>query len=93
MSSLVCHLLLQWVQDGSPSHSTPVKVDSPNQFVPLGTNKKEFKKLQQAVSMKFFVSRIYLVRPATIYWNQRWLPLKIELIVSTSQRTRLANFG
>ena len=42
--------LLQWVADGSPSKSTPIKVESPNQFVPLGTSKKEFKKIQAAVS-------------------------------------------
>ena len=47
---LSSRLLLQWVQDGSPSHSTPIKVESPNQFVPLGTTKKEFKRVQQAVS-------------------------------------------
>merc|ERR1719150_1840559 len=41
--------ITKWVQDGSPSHSTPVKVESPNQFVPLGTTKKEFKKVQQAM--------------------------------------------
>jgi len=41
--------ITKWVQDGSPSHSTPIKVDSPNQFVPLGTTKKEFKKVQQAM--------------------------------------------
>lgn len=35
--------------DGSPSHSTPIKVESPNQFVPLGTSKKEFKKIQKAM--------------------------------------------
>jgi hypothetical protein len=46
-------LLLQWVADGSPSHSTPIKVESPNQFVPLGTTKKEFKKIQAAVSTFF----------------------------------------
>ena len=43
---------LQWVQEGSPSHSTPIKVESPNQFVPLGTTKKEFKRIQAAVSNK-----------------------------------------
>ena len=42
--------LLQWVADGSPSKSTPIKVEDPNQFVPLGTSKKEFKKIQKAVS-------------------------------------------
>merc|ERR1711997_145504 len=41
--------ITKWVQDGSPSHSTPIKVESPNQFVPLGTSKKEFKKIQQAM--------------------------------------------
>jgi len=41
--------ITKWVQDGSPSHSTPVKVESPNQFVPLGTTKKEFKRVQQAM--------------------------------------------
>ena len=50
---LSSRLLLQWVQDGSPSHSTPIKVESPNQFVPLGTTKKEFKRVQQAVSSLF----------------------------------------
>ncbi len=43
---------LQWVADGSPSKSTPIKVESPNQFVPMGTSKKEFKKIQAAVSKK-----------------------------------------
>jgi hypothetical protein len=42
--------VLQWVADGSPSHSTPIKLESPNQFIPLGTSKKEFKRIQAAVS-------------------------------------------
>lgn len=41
--------ITKWVADGSPSHSTPIKVESPNQFVPLGTTKKEFKRIQQAM--------------------------------------------
>merc|ERR1712226_1819417 len=41
--------ITKWVQDGSPSRSTPIKVDSPNQFVPLGTTKKEFKRIQAAM--------------------------------------------
>jgi len=39
--------ITKWVTDGSPSHSTPIKVESPNQFVPLNTNPKEFKKVQK----------------------------------------------
>eukprot|EP00096_Caligus_rogercresseyi_P004438 TRINITY_DN186_c0_g1_i5.p1 TRINITY_DN186_c0_g1~~TRINITY_DN186_c0_g1_i5.p1 ORF type:complete len:559 (-),score=122.72 TRINITY_DN186_c0_g1_i5:1804-3480(-) len=41
--------ITKWVADSSPSHSTPIKVESPNQFVPLGTTKKEFKKIQKAM--------------------------------------------
>jgi len=41
--------ITKWVQDGSPSKSTPIKVESPNQFVPLGTTKKEFKRIQAAM--------------------------------------------
>ncbi|KAL0808345.1 hypothetical protein ABMA28_012830 [Loxostege sticticalis] len=39
----------EWVQDGSPQHSsTPVKIDT-LQFVPKNTNPKEFKALQQQI--------------------------------------------
>ncbi|XP_072941279.1 protein hu-li tai shao isoform X3 [Epargyreus clarus] len=39
----------EWVQDASPAHtSTPVKIDT-LQFVPKGTNPKEFKQLQQQI--------------------------------------------
>lgn len=42
----------QWVAEGSPSHSsTPVKIESALQFVPKGTNPKEFKQKQQQVSI------------------------------------------
>lgn len=51
----------QWVADGSPTHSNAVRIENPLQFVPAGTNPKEFKKLQQLVSFCslspfFFVS-------------------------------------
>jgi len=39
--------ITKWVTDGSPSHSTPIKIEAPNQFVPLNTNPKEFKKVQK----------------------------------------------
>ncbi|XP_047542319.1 protein hu-li tai shao isoform X7 [Vanessa atalanta] len=39
----------EWVQDGSPAHSsTPVKIDT-LQFVPKNTNPREFKQLQQQI--------------------------------------------
>merc|ERR1719317_1298643 len=38
--------ITKWVSEGSPSHSTPIKIESSNQFVPVNTNPKEFKKVQ-----------------------------------------------
>merc|ERR1719242_1159221 len=42
--------ITKWVADGSPSHSTPVKIENSNQFVPLKTDPKEFKRVQKLVS-------------------------------------------
>jgi len=39
--------ITKWVADGSPSHSTPVKIETSNQFVPMGSNPKEFKRVQK----------------------------------------------
>lgn len=42
--------ITKWVADGSPSHSsTPVKIENAMQFVPPGTNPKEFKQRQQQI--------------------------------------------
>ncbi|XP_037032848.1 protein hu-li tai shao isoform X3 [Bradysia coprophila] len=41
--------ITKWVADGSPTHSTAVRIENPLQFVPAGTNPKEFKKLQQLI--------------------------------------------
>merc|ERR1711872_361079 len=39
--------ITKWVSEGSPSHSTPIKIESSNQFVPMNSNPKEFKKVQK----------------------------------------------
>ncbi|XP_075166049.1 adducin 1-like protein hts isoform X1 [Haematobia irritans] len=41
--------ITKWVAEGSPTHSTPVRIDDPLQFVPVNTNPKEFKRLQQQI--------------------------------------------
>ncbi|CAG9863863.1 unnamed protein product [Phyllotreta striolata] len=43
--------ITKWVAEGSPNHSssTPVKIDAALQFVPKGTNPKEFKQKQQQI--------------------------------------------
>ena len=48
---------MQWVAEGSPTHSTPVRIEDPLQFVPVNTNPKEFKRVQQQV----FIFKIYLI--------------------------------
>jgi len=41
------------VAEGSPTHSTPVRIEDPLQFVPAGTNPREFKRVQQLVSISY----------------------------------------
>ncbi|CAG2108612.1 unnamed protein product [Medioppia subpectinata] len=42
--------ITKWVQgsqDGSPSHSTPIKIETPHQFVPVSLDPSEFKRKQK----------------------------------------------
>jgi adducin len=41
--------ITKWVADGSPTHSTAVKIDDSLQFVPKNTDPKEFKNLQKQI--------------------------------------------
>ncbi|XP_037887202.1 protein hu-li tai shao isoform X1 [Glossina fuscipes] len=41
--------ITKWVAEGSPTHSTPVRIEDPLQFVPPNTNPKEFKRVQQQI--------------------------------------------
>ncbi|XP_017838038.1 protein hu-li tai shao isoform X7 [Drosophila busckii] len=41
--------ITKWVAEGSPTHSTPVRIEDPLQFVPAGTTVKEFKRVQQQI--------------------------------------------
>lgn len=47
-----------WVQEGSPSHSTPVKINSTHQFIPKSTDPKEFKKKQQEIKENRMAAKI-----------------------------------
>jgi hypothetical protein len=43
-------------EDGSPKgHSTPIKVENPNQFAPQGKDPREYKNKQKQVSVSFTV--------------------------------------
>ncbi|KAH8401774.1 hypothetical protein KR009_007792 [Drosophila setifemur] len=41
--------ITKWVAEGSPTHSTPVRIEDPLQFVPAGTTTREFKRVQQQI--------------------------------------------
>ncbi|KAH8254391.1 hypothetical protein KR032_009783, partial [Drosophila birchii] len=47
--------ITKWVAEGSPTHSTPVRIEDPLQFVPAGTTTREFKRVQQQVSILFIL--------------------------------------
>ena len=45
------YFVLQWVPDGDTQQkSTVIKIDTPNQFAPQGSNPKEFQQKQKSVS-------------------------------------------
>ena len=54
-------IVLQWVSDGSPSHSHATKIENNNQFVPVNTNPKEFKKVQKLVRSPLKISYSSLI--------------------------------
>ena len=56
------HFVLQWVAGGETQKSTAVKVDTPNQFAPQGSNPKEFQQKQKSVSEKFSLLGVGLSR-------------------------------
>lgn len=51
---------LQWVQEGSPSHSTAIKIQSPHQFIPKSSvsDLGEFKRKQKEVSLCLIIFNI-----------------------------------
>lgn len=71
----------QWVVDGSPTHSTPVRIDGALQFVPLNTSSKEFKRLQQQVrnsDLNVFVKLIMIFFRSKIIV----VPIKFQLVLN-----------
>ena len=90
-SDLSLVFVLQWVQDGSPSKSTPIKVESPNQFVPLGTTKKEFKRIQAAVNIYFqsFNNTVTLGTKSRYFRYFHFFPIFGQFFLSSENRPKL----
>lgn len=69
--------ITKWVkdeaEDGSPKRtSTPIKVDSPNQFAPQGSDPKEFKQKQKQIKKDYYEERINAGPQSKILEGMTW---------------------
>ena len=69
LSQQALMIVLQWVSDGSPSHSHATKIENNNQFVPENTNPKEFKKIQKLVRKHLLIFISTPLWPAQLHWH------------------------
>ncbi|GFQ96882.1 protein hu-li tai shao [Trichonephila clavata] len=65
-----------WVQEGSPSHSTLVKIESPHQFIPKTGDPNEFKKKQKEMKQNRMHSKITAGPQSSILEGVTWEEIK-----------------
>lgn len=65
-----------WVQEGSPSHSTPVKIESPHQFIPKTGDPYEFKRKQKELKENRMHSKITAGPQSSILEGVTWEEIK-----------------
>ncbi|XP_064465888.1 protein hu-li tai shao-like isoform X2 [Ornithodoros turicata] len=65
-----------WVQEGSPSHSTSVKIDTSHQFVPKGTDPGEFKRKQKELKENRLNSKINAGPQSNLLEGVTWEEVK-----------------
>ncbi|XP_035218260.1 protein hu-li tai shao-like isoform X3 [Stegodyphus dumicola] len=65
-----------WVQEGSPSHSTLVKIESPHQFIPKTGDPNEFKKKQKELKQNRMHSKITAGPQSSILDGVTWEEIK-----------------
>lgn len=68
--------ITKWVQEGSPSHSTLVKIESPHQFVPKTGDPNEFKKKQKEMKQNRMHSKITAGPQSSILEGVTWEEIK-----------------
>ncbi|KAG8175414.1 hypothetical protein JTE90_012205 [Oedothorax gibbosus] len=68
--------ITKWVQEGSPSHSTLVKIESPHQFVPKTGDPNEFKKKQKEMKANRMHSKITAGPQSSILEGMTWEEIK-----------------
>ncbi|GFY76171.1 protein hu-li tai shao [Trichonephila inaurata madagascariensis] len=68
--------ITKWVQEGSPSHTTLVKIESPHQFVPKTGDPNEFKKKQKEMKQNRMHSKITAGPQSSILEGVTWEEIK-----------------
>ncbi|XP_071043725.1 protein hu-li tai shao isoform X11 [Parasteatoda tepidariorum] len=68
--------ITKWVQEGSPSHSTLVKIDSAHQFVPKTGDPNEFKKKQKEIKENRMHSKITAGPQSSLLEGVTWEEIK-----------------
>ncbi|XP_054709624.1 protein hu-li tai shao-like isoform X2 [Uloborus diversus] len=68
--------ITKWVQEGSPSHSTHVKIDSPHQFIPKTGDPNEFKRKQKELKENRMHSKITAGPQSSILEGVTWEEIK-----------------
>ncbi|KAF8777949.1 protein hu-li tai shao-like isoform X2 [Argiope bruennichi] len=64
--------ITKWVQEGSPSHSTSVKIQSPHQFIPISNDIGEFKRKQKELKANRLKSKVTAGPQSNILEGVTW---------------------
>merc|ERR1719158_2132253 len=77
--------ITKWVSEGSPSHSHATKIESNNQFVPVNTNPKEFKKVQKLMKEGRRLGGVHAGPESKVLDGLSWEEVKNMQDAQTSQ--------
>jgi hypothetical protein len=73
--------ITKWVAEGSPTHSsTPVKIDGALQFVPKGTNPKEFKQKEHFTCTCTYLFSFFIDLAVNCNMKNRKILVAVEVI-------------
>jgi len=77
--------ITKWVSEGSPSHSHATKIENNNQFVPVNTNPKEFKKVQKLMKEGRRLGGVHAGPESKVLDGLSWEEVKNMQDAQTSQ--------
>ncbi|KAK3094862.1 hypothetical protein FSP39_007183 [Pinctada imbricata] len=64
--------IARWVQEGSPSKSTVIRTDNPNQFAPQGSNPKEYRDKQKQIRKDYYEDRVSAGPQSKVLEGMTW---------------------